>query len=116
MNDRPLRLENVSHSFGSFHVLREIRLEITRGEFVVLVGPSGCGKTTLLNLMAGFYQPNSGTIARTCTTHMVYQSDGLFPWFTVEENIGLGLRNLEDKAKREEALASLIALIQLEGF
>lgn len=116
MNDKPLRLEGVSHSFGSLQVVRELRLDINRGEFVVLVGPSGCGKTTLLNLMAGSYQPTSGTISRACTTHMVYQSDGLFPWLTVEENIGLGLRHLKDKVAGQDALGYLISLIQLEGF
>jgi ABC-type nitrate/sulfonate/bicarbonate transport system ATPase subunit len=116
MSDKQLRLEAVSHSFGSHQVLHKFCLDITRGEFVVLVGPSGCGKTTILNLMAGFSQPTSGTIVRTCKTHMVYQSDGLFPWMTVEENIGLGVRHLKDKDQREATLSSLVRLIQLEGF
>lgn len=116
MNDKPLRLERVSHSFGSLQVVHELCLDIAYGEFVVLVGPSGCGKTTLLNLMAGFYQPTSGTIERNCTTHMVYQSDGLFPWLTVEENIGLGLRHHKDKTNRADELRYLMNLIQLNGF
>ena len=116
MNDKPLRLEGVSHSFGSHQVLRELRLDIECGEFVALVGPSGCGKTTLLNLLAGFYQPSTGAVARSCTTRMVYQNDGLFPWLTVEENIGLGLRHLRDRTVREGAVASLIRLVQLQGF
>jgi NitT/TauT family transport system ATP-binding protein len=116
MNDRPLRLEAVSHSFGSHQVLENLSLDIQSGEFVVLVGPSGCGKTTLLNLMAGFHKPSSGRITRASTTHMVYQSDGLFPWLTVEENIGLGLRHLKDKAQRADAMSYLMNLIQLDGF
>lgn len=116
MTDSPLRLEGVSHSFGSLQILHELRLDIKCGEFVVLLGPSGCGKTTLLNLMAGFYQPTIGTVTRSCRTRMVYQRDGLFPWLTVEENIGLGLRHFKDKKMREEAVDNLMRFVQLGAF
>jgi NitT/TauT family transport system ATP-binding protein len=116
LKDSPLRLEGVSHSFGAVRVLEDIRLEIGRGEFVAVVGPSGCGKTTLLNLLSGFYRPTSGRVVRSGTARMVYQSDGLFPWLTVVENIQLGLRHLVDAGERERQLHDLMSLIRLDGF
>jgi ABC-type nitrate/sulfonate/bicarbonate transport system ATPase subunit len=116
LKDSPLRLDRVSHSFGAVKVLEDIGLEIGRGEFVAVVGPSGCGKTTLLNLLSGFYRPTEGVVERSGTARMVYQSDGLFPWLTVAENILLGLRHLGDEAQRKRQLNDLMGLIRLDGF
>lgn len=116
MSDRPLRLERVSHSFGAVKVLQELSLEVRRGEFVAIVGPSGCGKTTLLNLLSGFYTPTSGQVVRVGKTRTVYQHDGLFPWLTVAQNIGLGLRHLKSEKERQRQMHELLALIRLEGF
>ena len=116
MNDKPLKLINVSHSFGASAVFEDLCVEIKRGEFVSIVGPSGCGKTTLLNLMSGFYKPTAGTVVREGRTRMVYQSDGLFPWLTVKENIALGLRHLAYDKERQAQLKDLLNLIRLEGF
>jgi NitT/TauT family transport system ATP-binding protein len=77
-----------------------VSLEVQQGEFVSIVGPSGCGKTTLLNMIAGFISPSSGTIAldgRTVTRPgpdrgVVFQSFALFPWKTVLENVAFGPR------------------------
>ena len=113
---RPLQLENVSRSFGSVEVLREISLSISRGEFVAVVGPSGCGKTTLLNLMSGYDQPSAGLILREGRVRMVFQQDGLFPWLTVTENIALGLRQLKDEKGRMSQISEMLQLIRVEGF
>ena len=112
----PLRLTNVSRSFGALEVLRDVSLEVGRGEFVAVVGPSGCGKTTLLNLLSGFGLPSSGVVTRSGSTRMVYQHDGLFPWLTVRENIGMGLRHLRDNAERMRQLAEMFDLTGLHGF
>jgi NitT/TauT family transport system ATP-binding protein len=116
LKDSALHLEGVSHSFGAVAVLEDIHLKIGRGEFVAVVGPSGCGKTTLLNLLSGFYKPTYGAVARNGTARMVYQSDGLFPWLTVAENIQLGLRHLVDEKERKQQLDDLMSLIRLGGF
>jgi ABC-type nitrate/sulfonate/bicarbonate transport system ATPase subunit len=97
-------------------VLRELSLEIVRGEFVAVVGPSGCGKTTLLNVLSGHDLPSSGAIEREGRERMVYQQDGLFPWLTVSQNIALGLRHLKDQSERERQVRDLLDLIRLEGF
>jgi len=116
MNDRAFRLVRVSRRFGEVEVLREVSLDIARGEFVAVVGPSGCGKTTLLNVLSGHVAPSSGVIEREGRERMVYQQDGLFPWQTVSQNIALGLRDLKNQEERERQIRELIALIRLEGF
>ena len=117
MNDTiALRLDHVSRDFGGLPVLEELSLTITPGEFVVLVGPSGCGKTTLLNVLSGALAPSSGTVVTQGVLRSVYQHDGLFPWLTVRDNIGLGLRGLTDKEAKARELAELLALIRLEEF
>ena len=79
--------------------LKDINLEIPRGQFVCLLGPSGCGKSTLLNAIAGFSPPTGGTItadgqpitAPGPDRGMVFQEYALFPWMTVEKNVAFGL-------------------------
>jgi ABC-type nitrate/sulfonate/bicarbonate transport system ATPase subunit len=116
MSGKPIQIEKVCRSFGAVEVLREISLNIRRGEFVAVVGPSGCGKTTLLNLLSGYDHPSSGVISREGRVRMVYQQDGLFPWLTVEENIALGLRQIGDEKERGRQVAEMINLIRLKGF
>jgi NitT/TauT family transport system ATP-binding protein len=85
-------------TYGTVTALSHLDLAVREGEFFVLLGPSGCGKTTLVRIMAGLEQQTSGeiTIARTNGTQpptaMVFQEDSVFPWLTVEANIGYGLR------------------------
>ena len=111
-----LSLEGVSHGFGAVGVLWNFWLEVHANEFVAVVGPSGCGKTTLLNLLSGGYQPNSGVVRRAGRTRTVYQHDGLFPWMTVAENILLGLRDLKNEKERAFELEELLRLIRLDEF
>jgi len=105
--------------------LQDVTLEIGENEFVCIVGPSGCGKTTLLNLLAGFEKPTSGTLEafgkavdgpgpdRT----MMFQDYALFPWLTVKGNIEYGLRQKGvPAAERKEIVRHYVALIELEGF
>ena len=116
MNDKQLRLHGVSHAFGGVEVVRDVTLDIHRGEFVALVGPSGCGKTTLLNMLSGHIVPTAGSFVCDGRARMIFQQDGLFPWMTVAENIALGLRHLTAEAERREQLAELVSFIRLEGF
>ena len=122
-----IRITALNKSFGTTPALRNIDLAIEHGELFFLLGPSGCGKTTLLRHIAGFYQPDSGTIrfdAEDVTrlpafrrdTGMMFQSYALWPHLSVAENIAFGLeeRKLpkpEIRARVEEALA----LVQLPG-
>jgi NitT/TauT family transport system ATP-binding protein len=113
---KKLMLEHVSHGYGEIPVLQNINLEVSPGEFVVLVGPSGCGKSTLLNLLSGYIKPLSGTVFTEGSVRTVYQQDGLFPWLTVTENINMGLRLITNRQQRQQELHVLVELIHLEGF
>jgi NitT/TauT family transport system ATP-binding protein len=116
MTETLLRLDRLGAAFGAVEVLKDLSLEVQRGEFVAFVGPSGCGKTTLLNLCSGYLKPTSGTIARAGRVRMVFQQDGLFPWLTVGENVGMGLRHVAEEAERGRRAQALLALVALEGF
>lgn len=93
-------VDHLRVQFGDFVALRDVCLDIADGEFVCLIGPSGCGKTTLLNTIAGFVQASEGMVSVAGKPvrepgpdrGMVFQEYGLFPWFTVEQNVQYGPR------------------------
>ena len=99
-----LRIRNLSKSFGKFTALKDISLDVNKGEFVCFLGPSGCGKTTLLRAIAGLDPQNEGMIeigGRDVSNlppaardfGIVFQSYALFPNLTVAANVGYGLVN-----------------------
>ena len=101
--DTSVKLASVSKRFGQVEAVRELDLEIARGEFFTLLGPSGCGKTTTLRVVAGFEEPTSGTVLIDGIdvegtppfrrpTNTVFQSYALFPHLSVEENVAFGLK------------------------
>jgi ABC-type nitrate/sulfonate/bicarbonate transport system ATPase subunit len=104
-------------------VLDDISLEVGEGEFVCLLGPSGCGKSTILNVMAGFIMPTRGDVridgepvtGPDPRRIFVFQERGVFPWLTVEGNIGFGLWNLPPHDRRQR-IAHYVALVGLQGF
>lgn len=104
-------------------VLENINLEVYEGELVCVLGPSGCGKSTLLNIVAGFLPPSSGTVSidgeevrgPDARRIFVFQERGVFPWLTVEGNIGFGLAKLSS-AEKARRIAHYVQLVGLEGF
>lgn len=104
-------------------VLEDINLEVCEGEFVCIVGPSGCGKSTLLNVLAGFLSSTRGSVTIDGETVsgpdprriLVFQERGVFPWLTVEGNIGFGLSKLP-RAEREQRIAHYVQTVRLQGF
>jgi NitT/TauT family transport system ATP-binding protein len=104
-------------------VLQDINLDVSGGEFVCVVGPSGCGKSTLLNVMGGFLSPTSGAVkidgevvqGPDPRRVFVFQERGVFPWLTVEGNIGFGLFKLP-AAERKQRVAHYTKMVGLQGF
>jgi NitT/TauT family transport system ATP-binding protein len=128
-----VRLENVSMIFGatesgrSVEALRDIDLQVQRGEFVSLIGPSGCGKSTLLRIVGDLIAASSGTVtvndkparrARLDRDYgMVFQAPVLFDWRTVQKNVELPLEMGGTPASARAAKAqAMLDLVELGDF
>jgi len=125
-----ISLQHLTKSFGSTTVVDDLSLEISDGEFVVLLGPSGCGKTTTLRMIAGLEQATSGDILiegkrvndlppQRRDVAMVFQSYALYPHMTVAGNIGYPLRvrklahdRIETQVKETAALLEIESLLK----
>ena len=112
---------------GPVHALKDVNLNITKGDFISFIGPSGCGKTTLLRVMADLDQPTDGTItingispkaARESRAYgYVFQSAGLYPWRTIGKNIRLPLEIMGiSKSEQKERVEKVLKLVELEDF
>ena len=121
-----VELKNVNKSFGPVHVIKDVDLEINKGEFVVFVGPSGCGKSTLLRLIAGLETLTSGEIVIADRPvmdlppsergiAMVFQSYALYPPMTVFHNMAfsLSLQGLP-KSEIQERVEVAAKILQME--
>jgi ABC-type nitrate/sulfonate/bicarbonate transport system ATPase subunit len=126
-----LVVEHVSRVFPGVHrgaptrALEPIDLAVADNDFVTILGPSGCGKSTLLRLVAGLDRPSSGRIVLDGAPvrepgpdrGMVFQSYTLFPWLTVADNIGFGLREKGvARERRNEVVREWLGRIGLTGF
>jgi ABC-2 type transport system ATP-binding protein len=88
-----LEVDGLSKSFGERTALREVSLDVRRGELLAVLGPNGAGKTTLLSILAGITRPDSGRIDRSNgEVGWVPQQAGLYRRLTVEENLRLFAR------------------------
>jgi NitT/TauT family transport system ATP-binding protein len=127
---RPLVLiRDVSKQFANGTIaVRDVNLDLARGEFVSLLGPSGCGKSTLLRMISGLGEPSRGTIEWPTSPHdaeghaspdlgFVFQEPTLMPWATALKNVMLPL-TLKGASKRdaEAQAATMLSLVGLKGF
>jgi putative spermidine/putrescine transport system ATP-binding protein/spermidine/putrescine transport system ATP-binding protein len=125
--DLAVQVNGVTRRFGRTVALDGISLGVRRGELMTLLGPSGCGKTTLLNLIAGFLDPDRGEIVVDGESMadrptyrreigIMFQSYALFPHMSVAANIGYGLkmRRLR-RSEIAQRVAEALALVKLEG-
>jgi sulfonate transport system ATP-binding protein len=92
-------LRGVRRAFSAREVLRSIDLDIRAGEFVALLGHSGCGKSTLLRIVGGLDDGAEGEITTGSAPAVVFQDPRLFPWRTVLDNVTLGLRGSDERAR-----------------
>ncbi len=124
--DTILEISDLKKSFGTYQALKGVSLSVRQGEFIALVGPSGCGKTTLLKHIAGFEDPDSGSLsiggqpmlgvpAAARPTSMVFQKLALFPHMSVAANIGFPLKLRKvDPATIAKRVEEMIALMELK--
>lgn len=109
------------------HALKDVNLQIDKGDFVSFIGPSGCGKTTLLRCIAALETPTGGSLtvnglspdeARKARSYgYVFQAAGLYPWRTIEKNIKLPLEIMGyQKAEMDERVKRVLDLVDLSGF
>jgi nitrate/nitrite transport system ATP-binding protein len=118
LSTKYIEIQGVEQTFktakGIFPALRDINLEIAKGEFVALIGHSGCGKSTLLNLIAGLTEPTRGTLL--CANReikgpgperaVVFQNHSLLPWLTCFENVYLAVERVFGAANKSTGAAS----------
>jgi ABC-type nitrate/sulfonate/bicarbonate transport system ATPase subunit len=112
-----------SSNGGALEVVEDVSLSVGDGEFVAIVGPSGCGKTTLMNMVAGFLQPDAGSILidgvpRTepnAKGILISQQGSIFPWLTVQQNLMFGL-NDHPQADKKGVADHYAARVGLKGF
>ena len=109
---------------GPFVALRDINLDVQRGEFVTLIGHSGCGKSTLLNLVAGLTTPTSGVLLLEerelkgpgPDRGVVFQNHSLLPWLSCLDNVNLAVeRVFGDKESKAQLRARSLAALELVG-
>ena len=123
-----LELRNITAGYGKNIILKDLNLNVEKGELVSLLGSSGCGKTTTLRLIGGFSEPMQGDILFDGKdyTHVplhkrnfgfVFQSYALFPHMNIFENVAFGLRrrNLPE-AEIQERVMKMLHTVDLDGF
>lgn len=123
-----ISVNQVNKFYGENHIVKNLDLQVYKGEFLTLLGPSGCGKTTTLRMIAGFEQPTDGEILLNNENiadqppykrdvNTVFQSYALFPHMTVRENVGYGLK-MKKVPKNEiaERVDEVLRLVQMEKF
>jgi len=122
-----LKFDNVSMRFGegaqSTEVLKNINLEVSQGEFLVILGFSGTGKTTLINLMAGLTFPSKGSVTfkdKPITgpgpeRGVIFQSYSLMPWLTVSGNVGLAVDTVFPNLSKAQRAAKVAHYVDMVG-
>lgn len=122
-----IEVNNIRKGFasngGELRVVEDVSLAVRDGEFVAIVGPSGCGKTTLMNMVVGFEQPDSGSILidglpraqPNAKGILISQQGSIFPWLTVQQNLMFGL-NDHPEADKKGVADHYAALVGLKGF
>jgi len=128
-SDSFVRFEKVDKSYdGEILVVKDLNLDVPKGEFLTMLGPSGSGKTTVLMMLAGFETPTSGEIyldgnpissipPNKRGIGMVFQNYALFPHMTVKENLAfpLEVRKMQ-KSEIEEKVSNALLMVELQDF
>lgn len=122
-----MKLVNINKSYGSFQASKDISFEVPQGSLTALLGPSGSGKTTILRMIAGLEQPDSGDIiiggkrvndvpASQRGIGFVFQNYALFRYMTVFDNVAFGLKvQKKDKKYIRSRVMETLDLVGLSG-
>ncbi|MCR4317795.1 MAG: ABC transporter ATP-binding protein [Planctomycetes bacterium] len=124
-----LQIEGIDKSYGAFHAVRSLSLEIEKGDFFVILGPSGCGKTSLLRLIAGLETPDAGTIKvagelfssaqksippESRNIGMVFQGLALWPHMSVMQHLDFVLKHKgHSRAVRRQRIDHILGVVSL---
>lgn len=123
-----IRFENVEKSYGKTNVIRDLNLQIKKGERIILLGPSGCGKSTILRMISGLETITGGSLYLNDvlandvdpgdrSIAMVFQNYALFPHMSVEENVAYGLNiNKVPKSEIAERVKDALEVLNLVGY
>ncbi|MBF0363578.1 MAG: polyamine ABC transporter ATP-binding protein [Oligoflexia bacterium] len=123
-----LTIRNLFKSFSNNQILKNISLDIYKGEFLTLLGPSGCGKTTMLRIIAGLDQPDDGNILfhgnditdlspNQRKINTVFQNYALFPHMNVKENLSFGPKMSKmPKREIEKRILEMLELLKLNNY
>jgi ABC-type Fe3+/spermidine/putrescine transport system ATPase subunit len=123
-----ITIDGVARTFGTVRAVDNVSISVRDGEFFTLLGPSGCGKTTLLRMVAGFCELDTGRILfgteridtlppHRRNTGMVFQNYAVFPNLTVGGNVAYGLRARKVRADNiRERVERALKLVQLDGY
>jgi spermidine/putrescine transport system ATP-binding protein len=123
-----ITLDRVRKRFGNVEAVKEMTTEIREGEFFTMLGPSGCGKTTTLRMIAGFEEPDEGTILlrgdnvtnvppNRRNVNMVFQHYALFPHMSIYDNVAFGLKLKKlGKDEQRSRVNEMLRVVELEGY
>lgn len=129
-----IHLSKIRKTYGDAVAVADLDLHVNQGEFITFLGPSGCGKTTLLRIIAGLEEPDTGEVwlngklvfsaekgvfiaPEGRNIGLIFQSYALWPHMTVERNITLALRERKIPVKEiAERLKNAIDMVQLNGY
>lgn len=119
--DDLVEFKDVSKTFfsekGETIVLSHVSFSLKPHEIIAIIGPSGCGKSTLLNLVSGLIEPSEGYVTLNARMGYMFQTDHLFSWRTVKDNVLLGLEITHTKTKENVKYAiDLLEKYQLGEF
>jgi len=123
-----LRIEGLSKKFkiksGVVEALKDININVKKGEFLSIIGASGCGKSTLLRIIVGLEKSNEGRVllknkaikGSGCDRGMIFQESRLFPWLTIEENVAFGLTRKTTALEKKQIVKEHLELVGLTSF
>ena len=123
-----VKLKNITKRFGDVVAVERVNLEVEKGELFFLLGPSGCGKSTMLRAIAGFNDPEEGTIqfddiditrvpSHKRNTGMVFQNYALWPHMSVYDNVAYGLDIRKISAtEKEKRVKEALAMVRMEAY